>query len=378
MMKITYSCKIKNSQSLLDLMKVHRDIVNFASEKHFGHKNSIIELHSKVYKKARLKFDCPSQIVIKAEQECLANYRIIKSSKHKIKSPVLKTNLSIQLDKHLYSYKNNILKITTLSGRKIFEIELYPVIQSLFSKYKFGDPKIYVKNSEVYIAFPFELPDTIPNNNQVCGIDLGIRRIATTSEGKLFTDKTYLKNKRTIRFKKRNLQSKNTKSAKRKLNKIKHKEKLQTKDFVHRLSKQILKSTNCGSIAIEDLSKIKDKKKRGISKYKKINRLSQVPFYLIRQFLTYKAPLYNKRVETVCPSFTSQIDHRTGLQDGERNGCRYLCKDGTILDADVNASINIAIRSKHPISSCKGLDGQVFVTKLNVLIDKPRNLLRGK
>jgi len=375
---ISYLCKIKNSESLLELLKVQRDIVNFASELHFGHKNSIIELHSKVYYKARKKFKCPAQVIIKAEQECLSSYRTIKTSKHKLKSPVKKLGLSMQLDKHLYSYKKGVLKLTTLDGRKVFEFETYSLIEELFKKYKFGDPKLFVKDNEIYISFPFEIPEQPPQNNKACGIDLGIRRIATTSEGKIFTDKTYLGTKRKTRFKKRSLQSKGTKSAKRKLYKIKYKERRQTRNFVHRLTKQILKSTDCGYIVIEDLSKIKDKKKKGISKYQKINRLSQAPFYLIRQFLTYKAPLHNKEVITVCPSYTSQIDHRTGRKDGERKGCRYYCKDGIVLDADQNASINIAIRSKLPISSCKGLDGQAIVTKLNVLTDKPRNLLRGK
>lgn len=365
-MMISYFCKIKNSKSLLELLEVHRDIVNFASKLHFGHKNSIVELHAKVYYKARKKFKCPAQVIIKAEQECLASYKTIKTSKHKLESPVKKLGLSIQLDKHLYSYKKGVLKLTTLDGRKVFEFETYPLINELFKKYKFSDPKLFTKDDEVYISFPFEIPAQPPHNNKACGIDLGIRRIATTSEGKIFTDKSYLGTKRKTRFKKRFLQSKGTKSAKRKLSKMKCKENRQTRDFTHRLTKQILKSTDCGYIVIEDLSKIKDKKKKGISKYQKINRLSQVPFYLIRQFLTYKAPLFNKEVITVCPSYTSQIDHRTGRKDGERQGCRYYCKDGIVLDADQNASINIAIRSKLPISSCKGLDGQATVTRLNV------------
>ena len=374
---ITYSCKIKDAEPLIELLKVHRDIVNFASKLHFGCKNSLVELHSKVYKKARKQFNCPSQVVIKAEQECLANYRTTKKNRHKLDSPVEKKNLSLQLDKRVFTFKKGRVSIITLNKRNVFEIETYPIIDELFKKYKFGDPKLFVKDGQVYIAFPFDVPNLIPQNEQVCGVDLGIRRMATTSEGKIFTDKPYLHNKRKIRHKKRTLQAKNTKSAKRKLAKLRRKERLQTRNFVHKLSKQILKSTDCGYVAVEDLSKIKDKKKRGISKYKKINRLSQVPFFMIRQILTYKAPLYGKEVVTVCPSFTSQIDHRTGRQDGERKGCRYLCKDGVVLDADVNASINIAVRSKHPVSSCDGLDGQATVTKLNVFIDKPRNLLRG-
>ena len=371
----TYACKVQNAQSLIDLMVLQRDVFNFISEKHFGSDNNIVKLHSKVYNKTRKKFRIPSKYIVNSEKECLSNYRSAKSNKHKLEKPIEKKNLSIQLDRDIFTYQKDVFRVTTLEGRKTFELEIYPLIGKMFSKYKFSPPKLYVRQGEVYAGFTFDIPEILPQNELACGVDLGLRRIATTSEGKIFQDKPYLANKRKVRYKKRQLQSKGTKSAKRKLKTIRRTESRQTRDFVHRLSKAIIKSTKADHIIIEDLSKIKDKKKRGISKYQKINRLSQAPFFMIRQFLTYKAPLYGKVVKTVCPSFTSQIDHRTGRKDGERRGCRYICKDGIILDADVNASLVIAARSKHPVSSCKGLDGQAKVNRLNVLCTVSKSLV---
>lgn len=111
------------------------------------------------------------------------------------------------------------------------------------------------------------------------------------------------------------------------------------------------------------MSKIKSKNKgRRFN-----NRLSQLPFFAFRSILTYKAQLYGKKVETVNPAYTSQIDHR-GLVGGKRKGCRYYGSDNVILDSDVNAAINIANRyvnnlslHKHSISCCKALDGQATV-----------------
>ncbi len=58
-------------------------------------------------------------------------------------------------------------------------------------------------------------------------------------------------------------------------------------------------------------------------------------------------------------------------------GCRYYASDGKVLDADLNASINIAKRYaskvKLPVSFVfpsdgkYGLNGQAFVKKPNVL-----------
>ena len=78
--------------------------------------------------------------------------------------------------------------------------------------------------------------------------------------------------------------------------------------------------------------------------------------------LTYKAQSLGKRVVTVKPYLTSQLDHR-GLDGGARKGCRYIGSDGTVMDADVNAAINILHKydPKHPVS-CYALDGQVSVS----------------
>jgi len=93
--------------------------------------------------------------------------------------------------------------------------------------------------------------------------------------------------------------------------------------------------------------------------------LSQAPFYLFKEILTYKALLLGKKVKTVNPAYTSQNDHR-GLERGKRKGCRYYASDGVVFDADWNASINIARKYTlkqeinkiyHPISFSPPLDG---------------------
>ena len=108
------------------------------------------------------------------------------------------------------------------------------------------------------------------------------------------------------------------------------------------------------------MSKIKKKTSRTKEGYKRAkhnNALSQVPFYMFKQIMAYKAPLSGKTVETVSPVYTSQMDHRTGKRDGVRRGRRYVCCDGVVFDADWNASINIGQRSNHPVSSVAPQDG---------------------
>ena len=80
-------------------------------------------------------------------------------------------------------------------------------------------------------------------------------------------------------------------------------------------------------------------------------------FILFKSILTYKATLVGKQVVSVSPIYTSQTDCRTNKRDGKRLGCRYYCADGIVFDADWNASVNIAQKSKHPLSNVLPIDG---------------------
>ena len=364
---------------MIKTLEGQRFAFNEASKVRFGmmKKNSIIELHELFYSKFREKNpEILADIVVSALNDCLASYKTIKSNKQKINSPVLKKKLSIHLNKNLCKFTKldkSEIKLTAIGGKRIIaNLDLYDKAKELIKTQEMKHPSIYVKNGEIYLGLVFDVKQTIFNEKETgVGIDLGIRRIAATSEGKIYQDKQYLKNKRKVRFLKRQLKSvihtKKSKSAKRHLKRLRRKEANQTKNFIHHLSKQILTETKANVIIIEDLSKIKARK--GKKKYQNLNKISQIPFFQIKQFLTYKAPLYGKRVEVICPSYTSQIDWRTGQKDGKRQGCRYYGKDGVILDAELNASNNIAMRSKLPVSSlilCQGLDGQAVVTRLIV------------
>ena len=87
---------------------------------------------------------------------------------------------------------------------------------------------------------------------------------------------------------------------------------------------------------------------------------------MLQNILTYKAQLVGKQVATVSPHYTSQMDCR-GLKSGTRVGCRYVAVDNRQLDADINASVNIANRYlKHPLTRYPDeirLRGRLFVNQ---------------
>jgi IS605 OrfB family transposase len=212
----------------------------------------------------------------------------------------------------------------------------------------------------------FNVPNKPVTDDMSVGVDLGERLLFVTSEGKAFRDKAYLRERRKIRFKKKQLQSKGTKSAKRKLKKLSRREGNLSNDMCQRVCNALLQGTHASVFVLEDLKKLKQstaKTKEGYKKKGHNRRLSQVPFYKFKEILAYKAQLAGKRVETVSACNTSHIDCRTGKADGERHKRRYIGADGVVLDADYNAAVNIAKRGRHPFSMNVPKDGTLDILR---------------
>jgi len=361
---ITYNTELltdnqEDLDSLKSILENHRVVFNIASKEQFNEKkNSIVILHSKVYHPTRKQFpEINSQVIIKAEQECLAMYRSVKSNKHKIKKPIEKKNLSIRLDKRLYSFPTNkSIKITTSSGKKHFKFKLYPKLVELLNKYKYADPLLYVNDNKIYISLPFDNKIEKQKSKLALGVDLGMRRVAACSDGRIIIDRKFNGDKRKLRHLKDSLKSESTKSARTHLRKLRHKEANKNKNQTHCVANEILK-TNCDTIVLENLKGIKAKK----HKFQNKRAISQVPLFELRRILTYKAENMGKSVILVSPAYTSQIDSFSGIKEGVRRGCRFYALSGIVYDADLNASRNIGNRSKLPVSYGNILDGQATV-----------------
>jgi putative transposase len=391
----TYNVKLKfnsisQKQYWLNILKHQQNVVNEMFQQIFNSeiKLSIKHFHDTLYKRIKNSFNLPSQIIIKSEQEALAGFRSVKSNKHKLKAPPVKKNLSLRLDKRLYSnFTRTSIKLatSTKNQREAVSFQLYDKINSFFENYTALDPLIFERNGELYLSITFETPEILPQNEEVVGVDLGVKRLFTTSDGTALSGKEYNKQKRRIRYNKRMLQKKNTKSSKRKLKKLSKKEKNFSKNYIHQATNKLLE-TDKSIIVVEDLTKIKQntsKTKEGFKRKKHNNRISQIPFYMFKQILTYKALHLGKVVETVNPAYTSQIDCTTNEKDGKRQGCRYYTASNKVLDADWNAAINIACR-KHPISFEVPTDGKLnFLGRLlstnqtSELSGKPLEFIQG-
>ena len=383
---LTYNIRLKVKEEDFNLLHStlleHQKVWNHMSEFVFNTKITDKRLiHDRNYHQCRALFpDCPSQVIIRAKDSVYATYKTLYSNHQEeaIEAPCKQTNLSIRLDKRIYTFlpENNI-KLTTVGKRIVCSYQPYDKFQEMFSKYSVCDPLLFFQNGEFWLAVSFEIPTPTLIENSCVGVDLGINRFATTSEGIAFSDKKFLKEKRKLRHLKRILRSKwdasKSRSAERKLKALRRKEHNKNRNLSHHIANTILQ-TQANVIVMEDLSGIKNKH-RG----KQFNnKQSQVPYFDLKRILTYKAPLCGKVVATVSPFNTSKDDHRS-LPRGKRAGCRYYASDGIVLDADWNAAVNIAQRynlrknargCELPVSFNLPVDGGLnFVGRLYQLAD---------
>lgn len=380
---LTYNVKLRFSNVehssywnalLRDSMLAYNDITRMIFDSKIS--LSLTKVHALVYDRIREKYpNIPSQSVIKMYKDAISNLRTCKR-----KSCPVRIHPSMRLDKRLYSgLTPHSINLPSSKRNKRLKVDFitYDKFNELSSMYQMKDPLISLKNDEFYLSVTFDVP-TKPIQEETClGVDLGVRRIYTTSDGNSFKGTKLNALKRKIRFQKRQLQAKGTKSAKRKLKKLSKKESNINKNYVHHICNKILE-TDKSILILEDLTGIKkntSKTKEGFKRTKHNNRISQIPFFMIRTILDYKALHRGKRVVTVSPSYTSQIDCMTGKRDGQRKGCRYYSSNGIVYDADWNAAINIRNR-KHSSSFNIPVDGGLNFEDRSSSTDRMRGQTR--
>jgi IS605 OrfB family transposase len=184
-------------------------------------------------------------------------------------------------------------------------------------------------------------PVIMPTEETV-GVDLGIKNPATDSRNEFYGDKHW-KNieDRTFELRRR-LQSKGTKSAKRRLKKLSGKQKRFRKDCDHVLSKRLVKSVEAGAtLAFEELTNI-----RGRAKVRKAQRrrLHGWSFAQFQAFVCYKAEAKGINAGFVDPRYTSQKCSLCGhIERGNRpTQSEFRCKKCDFeCHADLNAALNI-------------------------------------
>lgn len=360
----------EDEQGCWEMLKAAQLVWNECSKVHFnsGGPNDLKSLHNLFYRPFRDAHpEIPSQIITSNIRSCLGAYRAIKKNGVTLEEPAVKKRFSQTLDQRTSRYTKDGFNFTTLGKRCNASPYLYPRLQEFLDLYPRTSPKLFTRDGEIWAAYTFEVPtrfgarttETVDEKfkpeDKVLGLDMGVRNFVTTADGIIIRDNTYNTRKRSVRYLKRKLKSKGTRSARKHLKKLRRRERNLSRDFNIRVARCIV-SHPATIFGVEDL--------RGLKKGKcGKKQTQQTPIGEFLEILKYKAHLAGKRVETVDPYLTSQLDHRNDRL-GHRHKRRFIGADGVILDAEVNAANNVGQRVNHPNScSCTALDGQVVVSR---------------
>ena len=177
------------------------------------------------------------------------------------------------------------------------------------------------------------------------GVDLGISNVATDSAGQRFTGDA-IRNKRSRAVARRAaLQRVGTRSAKRRLQKMRRRERRWMKHVNHTISKALVAKAAVSrkALALEDLTGIRE---GGITvrREQRYERHAWA-FSQLRLFLTYKAAWAGVPVFLVDPAYTSQTCSRCGYCDpkNRQSQSSFVCRRcGFSVHADSNAACMIA------------------------------------
>lgn len=193
-----------------------------------------------------------------------------------------------------------------------------------------------------------------PTGN-VIGVDLGISRLAVTSQPRFFGGKRVKEtNNRYFRLR-RDLQTKGTRSAKRHLKKLSGRVARFQSNTNHVVAKQLVASVQPGdTIAMENLTDIRERTKQRRDKRQQRRERANWSFAQLQSFVVYKAAWKGIAVEFVDPRYTSQGCSKCGFisRANRASQSEFSCKEcGYQNNADYNAALNI--RNKHLASRAK-------------------------
>lgn len=305
-----------------------------------GRSANKVAMQKLVYASTRKQFGLSAQMTVRAIAKVCEAYKRDRSRK-----PTFRPRGAMIYDQRILSWKGiDRVSILTLLGR-----ELIPVVMGRYQRSRFdmvrGQVALCARDGRLYLHAVVDVPEPpVSSGGEFLGVDLGIKNIATTSDGETFSG-AHLNNlrRRHVRLRSR-LQAKGTKSANRLLKKRRRKESRFGRSVNHVISKMIVcraKDTGRG-IAVEDLTGIRDR--ITVRKVQRHGHYSWA-FAELRQFLTYKAAIAGVPLVTVDPRNTSRACPECGsAEKGNRvTRDRFCCQRcGHTAAADTNAARNIA------------------------------------
>jgi len=326
--------KFNVNEAILKTIEIYKNGLQFCIDTAWElHIRNNIKLHPFVYYDLR-DIGLTAQLSISCIKQACG---MIKKAKSK---PFIKKTSIRYNQPRSFSFKNNILSISTIEGRVKIPIKIPNYALKYFELWDIRESLLTKSKDKYYFIFTFsqESPEASNQHFEVLGVDLGVNKLAVTSKKQFFG-----KNIKQLRVRHdkliSQLQSKCTKSAKRRLKKISGRWRRFMRLQNHNISKAIVESLKSGDVVVmEDL--------KGIRKTVRYNKwVHKWAFFQLQKFIEYKALANEIRVVYINPAYTSKICNRCNSLNTKRHSGFFECLSCFhSIDSDLNASRNIAKR----------------------------------
>lgn len=211
------------------------------------------------------------------------------------------------------------------------------------------EAKLIYDHGKFMLHQVIEVPEgTSIEPTEIIGCDIGMVNLLADSDGEVHSGDAVRELNQTYNHRRRNLQKKQTRSSKRKLQTIRGKQSRIQRDINHCISKQVVtkaKDTLRG-IALEELGGIRE---RITVRRRQRSRFSNWAFAQLRAFIEYKAKLAGIPVFMVDPRNSSRTCPACGHVDKHNrpNQSTFSCVScGFAGLADTIAALNIRARAR--------------------------------
>jgi IS605 OrfB family transposase len=302
------------------------------------------DLHHKCYRLVRDQFGLSAQMAVRAIAKVAHTYQLDRKTKR-----TFKPRGSIAYDDRILSWRmqDQTVSIWTMNGRLRIPF-VCGERQSELLQTRQGESDLGLSQGTFFLSAACDVDEPKPVDVAgALGVDLGVTNIAVDSDGQVHSASHIHHVRHRQRRLRAKLQSKGTRSAKRKLKQLSGKERRFAKDTNHCISKKLVakaKDTN-RAIALEDLQGIRQ---RVTVHRKQRATLHSWGFYQLCAFVTYKAKRAGVPVFLVDPRNTSRTCPACGHVDkaNRPSQSRFSCVVcGFAGLADHIAAINIGRRA---------------------------------
>lgn len=355
-MRLTVQVKLitdpDTSAILIDTLYASNEACNYISQIAWESRVfSQFKLHKRVYDAVRDTFKLPSQNVIRCNSKVADAYKLDKKTKR-----TFKRDGAVAFDNRNLRWYKDIQKVsvTTRQGRLTLPY-LCGERQKELLKHQQGETDLCLIDGNWYLSTTCEISEAhqiLPE--EALGVDLGIVQIATDSEGHQYSGEQIQQVRTKVQKHRSSLQSKGTKSAKRRLRKKSRKVSRFIKDVNHCIAKKIVKTAfaSCKAIVFELLKGIRDRV--SVKNTKQLRKsLGNWSFHQLQQFVCYKAQIVGIPFLFVDPAYTSQTCSNCGHCEraNRRSQSEFQCVQcGFQTNADFNAALNL--KARVDLSTC--------------------------